>query len=522
MSSRLARLSLLVSFVVMLLALSASPVLGAETTLVAELSGSEEVPGPGDPEGSGFSEITVDPDAGTVCYFIDVDTASVVLPATAAHIHRAAVGVAGPIVVTLTPPDASGSADGCVDADAALLQSIVDDPAGFYVNVHNADYPDGAVRGQLAAPLPQLFASLTGAAEVPGPGDPDGSGFSVLHDIDVPGGTICYFIEAAAIEIATAAHVHQAVAGVAGPIVIPLTPPDATGFVDDCTTADTALLQAILDDPAGFYVNVHTPTYPAGAVRGQLGTEPPPSEDCVPPAVCDFGTMPPGTYVYGGFPASLSFTTTEAWHGRLFPDGLGLESLDVPAALYIMTFNGAVFDLPCGEAPATTESTPQAFVDWIAAHPSLDAGAPSAMSVGGAPGIAIDITGALPPGCSDGTLSLFGVPEDPFFVVDAERVRFVAVDVLGTTVVFIIDVFEPTDDFDAFLARAQGVLDSMIFALPAAATSTPTPGASAVASALPNTAAPTSTEALSLGPLELSLAILLLVSACVVLKRRVS
>jgi hypothetical protein len=478
---------------------STSPVLGAETVLIADLSGDQEVPGPGDPDGAGFSEVRIDPEAGTVCFFIGVDPPSLTLPAVAAHIHEGAAGEAGDIVVTLQPPDASGSVEACADADAGVLEAIIGDPTGYYVNVHTSDFPDGAVRGQLRMPLPQLFAGLSGAAEVPGPGDPDGSGFAVLHDIDVAAGSVCYFIEAVNIETATAAHVHQAPEGVAGDIVIPLTPPDASGLVDDCTTADPALLQAILDDPAGFYVNVHTPTYPGGAIRGQLATEPPPPVDCSPPTICDIGTMPPGPYTYGGFPAPLTFTTHEPWLGRLFPDGFGLEAPDVPAALYVMTFDGSVFDLPCGEMPATTGPSVDAFADWIGEHPSLDASSPEPVTVGGATGVAIDVTATLPAGCSDGTLTVFGNPLDPFFLVDGERVRFVAVDVLGTTVVFIIDVFDPAVPFDPFLARAQSVLDSMAFALAPVATPTPTAtpvptgsvGASTAtprASSLPNTA----------------------------------
>ena len=45
-----------------------------------------------------------------------------------------------------------GSTEGCTSGqDAAALQAIIDGPAGYYVNVHNADFPGGAVRGQLAA-----------------------------------------------------------------------------------------------------------------------------------------------------------------------------------------------------------------------------------------------------------------------------------------------------------------------------------------------------------------------------------
>jgi hypothetical protein len=92
--------------------------------------------------------VSIDLDANELCYTLMV--ADITLPATAAHIHVGEVGVAGPPVVPLAPPDATGMSEACVtDADPAVLQAIVDNPAGYYVNVHNADYPDGAIRGQL-------------------------------------------------------------------------------------------------------------------------------------------------------------------------------------------------------------------------------------------------------------------------------------------------------------------------------------------------------------------------------------
>ena len=116
------------------------------TVLTAAMTGAAEIPGPGDADGSGSATIRIDPlMAGRVCYDLSVSN---IETATAAHIHRGALGVAGPVVVALTAPSA-GSSAGCVDVAAALGTEILTMPAGFYVNVHNARYPDGAVRGQL-------------------------------------------------------------------------------------------------------------------------------------------------------------------------------------------------------------------------------------------------------------------------------------------------------------------------------------------------------------------------------------
>jgi hypothetical protein len=112
---------------------------------------------------------------------------------------------------------------------------------------------------------------LTGAAEVPGPGDPDGTGTAWLQ-INVGMGQVCYTLEVANITLpTTGAHIHEAPVTAAGPVVIPLIPPDETGTSGGCATADRALLVDILANPDQYYVNVHTlPLYAAGAVRGQL------------------------------------------------------------------------------------------------------------------------------------------------------------------------------------------------------------------------------------------------------------
>jgi hypothetical protein len=119
----------------------------AQTPLTATLSGANEVPGPGSPNGAGTANVTTDlDDVSSLCYDL---TVTLDPPATAAHIHRGAADVAGPIVVPFDAPT-SGSASGCVlGGDSALIVEIMTNPAGFYVNVHNADFPAGAIRGQL-------------------------------------------------------------------------------------------------------------------------------------------------------------------------------------------------------------------------------------------------------------------------------------------------------------------------------------------------------------------------------------
>ena len=111
-----------------------------------DLTGAAERPNPGDPDGSGSAWVSLNPGIGEVCYEYSVTG---VAPLAAAHIHRGSAAVAGPVVIPLPPTSATGGS-GCVTADRALIMEIIRDPAAFYVNVHNADFPAGALRGQLS------------------------------------------------------------------------------------------------------------------------------------------------------------------------------------------------------------------------------------------------------------------------------------------------------------------------------------------------------------------------------------
>lgn len=113
-----------------------------------------------------------------------------------------------------------------------------------------------------------LVAMLDGASEVGG-GDADGTGLAVMT-VNPGQGEICYALTVALLDgTIAAAHIHRAPAGVNGPIVVPLAAP-VGGASAACTAVNTDLAHEIVQDPAGFYVNVHTSVFPAGAVRGQL------------------------------------------------------------------------------------------------------------------------------------------------------------------------------------------------------------------------------------------------------------
>jgi len=112
----------------------------------AALTGTNEVPA-GDPDGAGTASVRVSDSLNTVCVDLRV---SGIAPATAAHIHRGAAGENGPPVVNLDPPDGQEQDEyDCDHIGDTLADEIQANPGGFYVNIHTAEHPDGAIRGQL-------------------------------------------------------------------------------------------------------------------------------------------------------------------------------------------------------------------------------------------------------------------------------------------------------------------------------------------------------------------------------------
>jgi hypothetical protein len=120
-----------------------------DVTLTAQLSGKEEVPDPGVADGTGVAEVIIK--GNELCYKL---AATMAETPTAAHVHTGKAGVAGDVLVDLMPEftkaEGGFAAEKCVTPDAAAIASIQGDPTGFYVNIHSAEHPKGAMRGQLA------------------------------------------------------------------------------------------------------------------------------------------------------------------------------------------------------------------------------------------------------------------------------------------------------------------------------------------------------------------------------------
>jgi CHRD domain-containing protein/membrane anchored protein len=116
------------------------------TMLRTRLTGEVEVP-PGDSSASGTASVKVSD--SQVCFEVKWTG----IKATASHIHLAPKGKAGAIVVPFfksQTPIGATSKSGCTEVSATLAKAIANNPSAYYVNVHDTEFPKGAIRGQLA------------------------------------------------------------------------------------------------------------------------------------------------------------------------------------------------------------------------------------------------------------------------------------------------------------------------------------------------------------------------------------
>ncbi|MCF2525785.1 CHRD domain-containing protein, partial [Yinghuangia soli] len=280
-----------------------APATGEEAYFVANLTGADEVPGTdgkavNDQDGKATAYVRIK--GGQVAFSLKWE--GIGTP-TAAHIHQGVKGANGAVVVPFFAaplPDGSTAATGSVAvADADLLNRIKNAPERWYFNLHTAEFPGGAVRGQLTRldkpvdmngvlktgkPEGTLTANASGAQEVaPKDGkafnDPDGKAVTAIRPW---GNCVDYAFSWTGTAPPTLGHVHQAAKGSNGDVVAPLfaaqqgLPQSLTGLAGTVEGVKPEVVKAIAQNPAGFYTNLHTAEFPGGGGRRPRRGPPPP------------------------------------------------------------------------------------------------------------------------------------------------------------------------------------------------------------------------------------------------------
>ncbi|MEV4168590.1 CHRD domain-containing protein [Nonomuraea sp. NPDC049709] len=284
-----------------LIAGSLSPALaqvGTETHntpvyVAATLLGRNEVPAPGTKAGDGNgSAIAVFRIHGTRVDYA-VRWHRVAAP-TGFHIHQGQAGRNGAVRVPFfgeALPATLRAVKGTVTVkDTALLARIVNNPQGWYANLHTGQFPGGAVRAQLHRIRPvslesvlaggaghtTLTALADGRQEVPAPGTKVGDRDGRAAWLVWVKGTKVHFATAwEGIARPANAHIHRGVRGKNGPVAVGFFTdknglPAGVNGVAGTGTAPAAVASRIRNNPRGWYVNLHTAEFPGGAVRGQL------------------------------------------------------------------------------------------------------------------------------------------------------------------------------------------------------------------------------------------------------------
>ncbi|MFL5839308.1 MAG: CHRD domain-containing protein [Thermoleophilaceae bacterium] len=121
----------------------ASMAFAASKAITVNMNGKQETPA-GSPTGKGTAKVTLNSSTGKVCFRLS--WTGIGTP-TAAHIHKGAKGKAGPVVIPFFGGTPKHSA--CVKAAKSLVAAIIKKPGSYYVNVHTAKFPGGAIRAQL-------------------------------------------------------------------------------------------------------------------------------------------------------------------------------------------------------------------------------------------------------------------------------------------------------------------------------------------------------------------------------------
>ncbi len=227
---------------------------------------------------TGLGIMTVNGAMDTLWYDVVFD--SLTATPTSAHFHIGAEGVPGPVVIDISSSISGNRISGFI-TDPAIPADFINNAlmGNVYINIHNATYPNGEIRGQVERYAREGFTyMINGTQETPpNSSTATGSGFLSL-DRELENVHFEAIVNGLS-DTLIAAHFHRGAIGLPGPVIFPLNQFIATPFndtvsvygdwIDDDTPAfDTAAVAALFANEV--YVNFHTTLYPNGEVRGQV------------------------------------------------------------------------------------------------------------------------------------------------------------------------------------------------------------------------------------------------------------
>lgn len=240
------------------------------------LSGMQEVPAV-TTNASGVSQFSLNSDFSSISYSVQVEGLSGAI--MGAHLHNAAAGANGPVVVDLSG-DVSGNTISGTISGAALTQSLIIEllESNIYINVHTAANPNGELRGQVNRVAREGYSvNLSGDQEVPGVSTSANGGGIVTISRERNNAHVMLVVKDLSGPI-TASHIHNAAAGMNGGVEFDLSPwfakaNDYDGAFGYLTATGTMPMNAAAETKFRnneMYVNVHTAANPNGEVRGQV------------------------------------------------------------------------------------------------------------------------------------------------------------------------------------------------------------------------------------------------------------
>jgi hypothetical protein len=254
-----------------LVAVGGAPARSQATTIriSAEMTAANETPTPkgdvGNARGTFTATLTKSATGAAMSWRLEFTNLSG--NATAAHVHVAARGQAGPVRVPLCAPCSSGMT-GSANIDAAVLEAIQGDRA--YVNVHTPTNPAGEIRDQVST-VANVRTALRASQERPRPKGKVRLARATFTATVMKSGSSAVVTWRLTFSRLTgravAAHIHSGVRGKAGPVIVPLCAPCRSG-ARGRATVDETVLSAL--EAGRAYVNVHTKRNPRGEVRGQV------------------------------------------------------------------------------------------------------------------------------------------------------------------------------------------------------------------------------------------------------------